>query len=93
MTMDNINLEEITHKLVIAGPMSAKAIAKAVRKPYSSLMRELNPYDRNAKLGANTFVRIMEATGDTKPLRELAEHFGMVLTPMANADTPHGAES
>lgn len=81
----NINLEEITHNMVVNGPMPAKDIAKAVGKPYATFMRELNPNDGAAKLGANTFIRILEATGDTGPLREIAARFGMSLVPVKAA--------
>ena len=73
-----MNIEELMHTLVTEGPIPAKDIAKAVGKPYSSLMRELNPND-----GANTFLHILEVTGDTKPLQEIAAHFGLTLIPSA----------
>ena len=38
-----MNIEELMHTLVTEGPIPAKDIAKAVGKPYSSLMRELEP--------------------------------------------------
>ena len=40
------------HDLVLESPLGAKAIAQAVGKPYSTLLREVNPYDTGAKLGA-----------------------------------------
>lgn len=40
------------HDLVLESPIGAKAIAQAVGKPYSTLLREVNPYDTGAKLGA-----------------------------------------
>ena len=78
-----MNIEELMHTLVTEGPIPAKDIAKAVGKPYSSLMRELNPNDGAAKLGANTFLHILEVTGDTKPLQEIAAHFGLTFIPSA----------
>ena len=33
------------HDLVLESPIGAKAIAQAVGKPYSTLLREVNPYD------------------------------------------------
>ena len=78
-----MNIEELMHTFVTEGPMPAKDIAKALGKPYSTFMRELNPNDGNAKLGANTFLHILEVTGDTKPLQEIATHFGMSLKPSA----------
>ena len=37
-------LLESVHTLVIDGDMPAKAIASAIGKPYSTLLRECNPY-------------------------------------------------
>lgn len=47
------------HDLVLESPIGAKAIAQAVGKPYSTLLREVNPYDTGAKLGAETLMHIM----------------------------------
>lgn len=77
-----LNLEEEAQKLVLNHSMSSRAIARAVNKPYSTLMRELNPNDGGAKLGADTFVRIMKVTGDTRPLEEIARFFGKKLVPL-----------
>ena len=44
------------HDLVLESPIGAKAIAQAVGKPYSTLLREVNPYDTGAKLGAETLM-------------------------------------
>lgn len=38
-------------KMVRDGEVPAKSVAEAVGKPYSTLMREINPYDKGAKLG------------------------------------------
>ena len=39
-------------KMVRDGEVPAKSVAEAVGKPYSStLMREINPHDKGAKLG------------------------------------------
>ena len=48
------------HDLVLESPIGAKAIAQAVGKPYSTLLREVNPYDTGAKLGAETLMHIHE---------------------------------
>ena len=54
------------HDLVLESPIGAKAIAQAVGKPYSTLLREVNPYDTGAKLGAETLMHIMKTTGRWK---------------------------
>lgn len=56
------------HKLVLNGNMPARTIAVAVGKPYQTFMREINPEDLGAKLGVETFMAIVEATGDSAPL-------------------------
>ena len=43
-------------KTVRDGEVPAKSVAEAVGKPYSTLMREINPYDKGAKLGVETFM-------------------------------------
>ena len=43
-------LIESVHTLVIDGDMPAKAIASAIGKPYSTLLRECNPYGKGATL-------------------------------------------
>ena len=50
-------------KMVRDGEVPAKSVAEAVGKPYSTLMREINPYDKGAKLGVETFMAIIETTG------------------------------
>ena len=60
------------HALVLESPIGAKAIAQAVGKPYSTLLREVNPYDTGAKLGAETLMHIMKTTGNVTPLEKMA---------------------
>ena len=50
--------------------------AKSIGKPYSTLLREVNPYDTGAKLGAETLLQIMTQTGDLKPLEFMASSLG-----------------
>lgn len=50
-------------------------------KPYSTLLREVNPYDTGAKLGAETLLQIMTQTGDLKPLEFMASSLGYELAP------------
>ena len=58
-----------------------KAIAQAVGKPYSTLLREVNPYDTGAKLGAETLMHIMKTTGNVTPLEKMALEMGYRLEP------------
>lgn len=45
------DLIKILHNLVLDNPTPAKVLAKEIGKPYSTLLREINPYDTGAKLG------------------------------------------
>ena len=46
------NLISAVHDLVLESGLGAKNIAAAVGKPYSTLLREVNPFDDGAYLGA-----------------------------------------
>ena len=72
-------LSTLIHNLVLDNPVPAKDLAKAIGKPYSTLLREVNPYDTGAKLGAETLLQIMMQTGDTKPLEYMAGKLGYWL--------------
>lgn len=65
----------------LAPSHGAKAIAQAVGKPYSTLLREVNPYDTGAKLGAETLMHIMKTTGNVTPLEKMALEMGYRLEP------------
>ena len=78
--MDN-SLVNSVHDLVLESPLGARNIAQAVGKPYSTLLREVNPYDSGAKLGAETLMGIMKVTGNVAPLRIMASEMGYTLEP------------
>lgn len=81
-------LSTLIHNLVLDNPVPAKDLAKAIGKPYSTLLREVNPYDAGAKLGAETLLQIMLQTGDTKPLEYMAGKLGYSLT-SNKKEVPH----
>lgn len=72
----------LAHCLVLEAPMSARDLARSVGKPYSTLLREVNPHDAGAKLGAETLLELMRATGDTMPLAYMAKELGYSLVPL-----------
>ena len=72
-------LIESVHTLVIDGDMPAKAIASAIGKPYSTLLRECNPYGKGAKLSAETLMAILKATGNTQPLLPMLQRLAVVM--------------
>lgn len=73
------DLTHIVHGLVLDSTTPAKDIAKAIGKPYSTLLREVNPYDAGAKLGVETLLQVMKCTGDTRPLEYMASQLGYRL--------------
>ncbi len=60
-------------------------IAQGIGKPYAKLLREIDPNNARAKLGARTCLDIMHITGDHRALYYLAEHFGYELRAKANS--------
>ncbi len=80
--MPQFQLTRIIQEAVLDGRKPAKVIAKEVGKPYSTLLREVNPFDGSAKVGAETVLDIMIATGDVAPLEYMARQMGCVLVPL-----------
>lgn len=79
---------QMVHCMVLESPMSARDLAKAVGKPYSTLLREINPYDSGAKLGVETYFQLLEKTGDLSSLEYMLHRLGLGLAPL---DTPLAA--
>lgn len=73
------NLIDILHNVVLESPIPAKALAEEIGKPYSTLLREVNPYDTGAKLGAETMLEIMKRTHNVAPLEYMANQLGYSL--------------
>jgi choline kinase len=65
--------------VVIQDPAQVQKLARKLGKTYATLVREANPYDGGAKLGADTLLKIMELSRDVRPLQYMAEQFGMTL--------------
>jgi hypothetical protein len=73
------DITKLTQRIVLEGNKQAKDIAAAIGKPYSTLLRELNPFDGQAKLGVETLVEIMRVTQNVEPLKLMAEALGYEL--------------
>ena len=71
-------LANILHDMISEG-RAGREVAAKLGKRYSTLMRELNPYDQSAKVGAQTMLEIMLATGDIRPLEYMAKRLGVKL--------------
>lgn len=81
MTLESIT--KVTQDIVLEGNKPAKEVAQTIGKPYSTLLREINPFDDNAKLGAGTLMDILKATNEVRPLEYIAQSIGYTLKPRA----------
>jgi hypothetical protein len=79
-------LTELAQRAVLNGDIPAKDIADKVGKKYSTLMRELNPYDEGAKLSPETLVELMRITKDITPLKVMAESLGYKVIPAGSPE-------
>jgi hypothetical protein len=66
------DLQRIILEMVQNSPQPIKTIAEQVGKPYSTLMRELDPDDKGAKLGVDMLLPLMQSCNSVAPLRYLA---------------------
>lgn len=82
MSMES--LTKITQDIVLEGRTPAKEVAQSIGKPYSTLLREINPFDNNAKLGARTLMDILKATNEVGPLEFIAQSMGYRIKPNVN---------
>ncbi len=73
-------LTQIVHTVVLEDLKPARKVAEEIGKPYSTLLREVNPYDQSAKLGIETLLDIMQCTGNVTPLEYMAEQLGYRLS-------------
>lgn len=83
MTNENIKtLTEIMSEcFVYDRPVKPlKEVAMLIGKPYGTLTRELNPDDEYAKLSVDTFMMMLQQSGDMRPLKWIADHFGFTIT-------------
>ncbi|WP_272699359.1 phage regulatory CII family protein [Desulfovibrio sp. Fe33] len=76
------NLTKKMQDLVLDGRIPAKDVSRAIKKPYSTLLRELNPFDAHAKLGAETMFAIVKATRNISILEFMAREMGYTLMPL-----------
>lgn len=76
------SVTEILHDMVIGRRGLAKKVSKSLGKPYPTLLRELNPWDKGAKVGVDDLVDIMRAAGDVTPLKVMAESLGYRIEPL-----------
>jgi hypothetical protein len=73
------NVTKVVQDCILDSGIQAKDVAEKIKKPYSTLMREINPFDVSAKLGAETLLEIMKVTHDIRPLKFMASEMGFSL--------------
>ncbi|MGL1861337.1 MAG: amino acid-binding protein [Pseudodesulfovibrio sp.] len=73
------NVTKVVQDCILDSGIQAKVVADKINKPYSTLMREINPFDASAKLGAETLLEIMKVTSDIRPLQFMATEMGCSL--------------
>lgn len=79
-------MTEMVRDMVFNCGVPAKEVAAELRKPYPTLLREINPDDDGAKLGADILGDIMTKCGDVTPLRFLALQMGYRISPLSSSD-------
>lgn len=90
--MSHMRLTKLIHDVVLESQKPAKVLAQEIGKPYSTLLREINPYDTGAKLGVETLFQIMKSTRNVEPLRFMADQMGFELTPKEGVEQVENAE-
>lgn len=87
------NLTKKMQDVVLEGHVPAKDVCREIKKPYSTLLRELNPFDTHAKLGAETMFEIVKATHNVSILEFMARELGYTLMPVESLKTPKTSQS
>ena len=77
MIVDEFSL--LIQEVVMADPASLHKMARSAGKKCSTLIREANPYDCGAKMSADTLLKVMESSGDVRPLIYMARKMGLKL--------------
>jgi len=85
------SVTRIAQETVMNSSEPLKSIASRIGKPYPTLLRELNPYDKGAKLGVETLLDLMQVTRDYRPLEFMAEALGLELQPRNEPDAGQAA--
>lgn len=85
--MDHFKLTRIIQETILEGRKPAKVVSEEIGKPYSTMLREANPFDTTAKVGVETLMDIMRVTNNPAPLRYMAEMMGYDLVPKAVAES------
>ena len=90
--MQHLELIRAIQQSILEGAKPAKLVSQEIGKPYSTMLREVNPFDTSAKIGVETLMDIMRSTGNIAPLRIMAKELGYTLTPQASEPADSGIE-
>ena len=77
MAADELSL--LIQHIVRKDPARIPYLAKFAGKRCSALLREADPQDKRAKMGIETLLAVMEASGDVRPLAYMANQMGLEL--------------
>lgn len=92
-TLAESQIMDALREVVLSFPEGgASGVASRIGKPYSTMMRELNPHDAGAKLGVGALIALLAVTGDVTPVRILADACGFDLVPRPDAPDPDHAD-
>lgn len=76
------DVQRLILEMVQNSHIPIKTLAEKVGKPYSTLMREIDPGDRGAKFGVELLLPLMKACNSIAPLRHMAASMGYRVASM-----------
>ena len=79
-------LSQLIQDVVRKDPAKLAALARKAGKRCSTLLREADPHDVHAKMGIETLLSVMEASGDVSPLDYMARQLGFVLVKLPDQE-------
>ena len=69
----------LIHKVITHDHDTVQKLARRLGKRCSTLLREADPHDARAKMGADTLFAFMEVSHDVRPLAYMAGKLGLEL--------------
>lgn len=75
-------LLKVCQESLFSGNYSTYEVAERIQRNYHTLLKEFNPNDTKAKLGAATLFDFMKEMKNITPLRYMAHELGYALIPL-----------
>ena len=75
-------LLRVCQESLFSGDYSTYEVAKRIKRNYHTLLKEFNPNDTTAKLGAATLFDFMKKMKNITPLEYMAHELGYALIPL-----------